>query len=467
MKNIEHGLNDNSILINDTEKSLGRLEGAINSVENLTRSNVGKLLFVILSIGSSSGCAIKMHTVETDMGVEDTRSKTKVEDLGPVIKSASTDGTSLSLSAEVIQQCTDQKFETHVIRSHLVPDGSRLPWMIVSSVGFSAAALGGLAIANNAPHNDGNDHTASLGTALFVVAGVPAVAFDLSLIRTFGRMGSHKDRELEVLTKKSKPYPCEDSDPYTGQATMTISDVSGNPLSTQTEFEFGESSMPDSDIPLSFWLDPEWTFKLDTKSTIAMKKGAQPVQVVVEGNVEEALQVAVKADELRKEKEARVREIQDATERQMEIDKAEVEHRLEMERIHKLALSLAVDISIEFTQDRNVSRESWQAPPTWQRNGFGDLVLVPGQWLTDNNLQYNKHGVVNGSIHNNNSRKSVNVTYQVEFTTCSPAEDFNRTWSVIIKPGQTREFKKEVEFVDVRNSEICNIKPSVVSVDEI
>lgn len=296
-------------------------------MSHLTRL-VRNFLFLLMSV-APDGCAVKMHTVKTDMGVIDDHWERKHEDLGPAVQSATTDGTNLSISAQMQVRCTDQQFETHVMRSHLVPDGSRLPWMTVASLGFSAVALTGIGIASYQSDLSANGDPAASegiwtgGIFLGVAAGVPAVIFDLSLLRTFGRMGPYEEEEHDVRTRKNEPYLC-DPRPFTGKADVDIQNVAGAlSVSRSAEFTRGETAISNADIPLSYWENPNWKFKLVTVGTGPKKPtvNVHETQVTVEGEIATALRHAKEADKLRVAKEAEV--AAEAERAQQEIAKIE------------------------------------------------------------------------------------------------------------------------------------------------
>lgn len=130
-------------------------------------------------------------------------------------------------------------------------------WMIVGSLGFTAASGGVIAV--------GAPRVGSLGP-LPVMAGIglalPALVFDLSLLRTLGRMGKHDDVERKDLVSRGEWARCRPQ-PFGGAAAVALGPVSGSAPETRLPaLYFDENSRVQVDgltIPTELWAERVWT----------------------------------------------------------------------------------------------------------------------------------------------------------------------------------------------------------------
>lgn len=382
-------------------------DGILTVIANLARGKVMQLLLIPLAGAAVNGCAVKMHKVETDMGVRDYNWKTKVEELGPYVAAAATDGTNLSVSAKMMNKCTDQRFDTHVMHSHMVPDGSRLPWMIGTSVVLTSLTLTGVGIAVNAHEayangyvNESDAKSANAGgTTLAVFAGVPAFFFDTSLLRTLARMAPVKEYEKKKLAYSNEPYECEDADPFTGKATTSVWNASGGPrVMLKDEYKDGKAIMSNSDVPFSYWEDPHWKFQLDTDKTIAKKSGAAATKVTVGGEVATALRHAKAAEEARMAEEAK--KAADAERARKILEEQEANKKAELAMLAKererLTKNVITSIGTWYQDCHTTHKQIYQGEP----NSFGGYTYRPQDSAT---TSCPKHVPVTITLRNKNS----------------------------------------------------------------
>lgn len=211
----------------------------------------------LVAVAMSGGCAIKMVKVERDMGVVDDDFETLDRDVGPAIKEIIVQDTTITLTAERVVECQDLRYETHLIRNSLKPKGPRMGWMIVGSLGFSAASLGLLAGGTQADP----DSLQPLLYAGGVGLALPAAIFDLSLIRTLGRMGNHDDVERKDLVSRGEWARCRPQ-PFGGAASVALAPASGMAPETRLPaLYFDENSRVQVDgltIPRELWAERTW-----------------------------------------------------------------------------------------------------------------------------------------------------------------------------------------------------------------